>query len=309
MPPGRMLCPGAGCSLARSEVIAAILGAMRQGATYGYAIHRALRDAGFPIRLNHLYPVLKRLEQDGLVVSTEVPGERGPPRRSYTLTKAGRRALEDHLIDAIAVVRLSYLDHLRSDETTIRRALETLSKYLPHAKPRGRTAMVVPPGYLSEINFRWFLSQLFSVAEGDVYLVRPQGTFEIDEPKLTLLDGSESYVPLRDNHVDQVVLVWVPRKRRWSRPLEEATRILRPPGILAVILPDALIARDVHVPVGIGAFMEGVRVRRSGDDLREVSLEDVTVFLEDRFRRVALESVPELSFHVFIAWGKIPEGR
>jgi len=249
------------------------------------------------------------MEDAGFISSTQVPGERGPKRRAYALTAAGRRELEDRLVDAIAVVRLAYLDHLAADETTMRRALDLLAKYLPRAKPRGRTAMVVPTGYLSEINFRWFLSQLFDVVQGDVYLVRPRGTFEIDEPRVTLLDGSETYIPLRDDHVDNAIAVWIPRKRPWSRPLEEVTRVLKPSGIVAIILPDALIARDVRIPIGIGAFMEGVRIRRSGEGVAEVALEKAVAFLEERFRHVAVEPVPELSFHLVIAWERAQSDR
>lgn len=244
------------------------------------------------------------MEDEGLITSTTVPGERGPERRAYARTAAGRRRLEDRVVDAISVVRLAYLDYLASDETTMRRALDLLAKYLPHAKLRRRTAMIVPPGSLSEINFRWFLSQLFEVVRGEVFLVRPPDTFEIDEPRRTLLDGNETYVPLRTDHVDQAVPVWVPRKRQWSRPLEEAIRILRPPGILAIIRPAALIARDVRILIGIGAFMEGARIWRTGESVSEVSLEKVAGFLEDRFANAVAEPVPELSFHLLVAWGK-----
>ncbi len=244
------------------------------------------------------------MERDGLLTSSRVPGDRGPMRRQYAITAAGRRHLDEGLADAIAIVRLSYLEHLSSDETTMRRALDLLAKYLEHTKPNGRTALVVPPGYLSEINFRWFLTQLFDVAQGDVYLVRPVGTFEIDEPRITLLDGTETYIPLSDRHVDNLLLVWVPQPRRWQRPLEETTRVLKPSGILAIILPDALIERDVRLPINIGAFMEGVRVRRTGDQIGYVSLDKATAFLEDRFRHVTIEPVPELSFHLLIAWTK-----
>jgi len=266
-----------------------------------------LGDQGLDIRINHLYPVLKRMEADGLVASSSAPGERGPRRLVYRLTAAGRRRLEKQLVDAIAVVRLAYLDHLANDWTTMDRALDLLARYLPQARPNGRSVMVVPPGYLSEVNFRWFLGQLLEVVGGELFLVRPQGTFEIEDPRLTLLDGAETYVPLRDGYVDNVILVWVPRKRRWSRPLEECTRVLRPPGIVAIILPDALLARDVRRPTGIGAFMEGFRVKRTGEEVGEVQLEKVTGFLEERFRHVSVEPVPELSFHLLIAWDKIPE--
>ncbi|HKW42784.1 MAG TPA: PadR family transcriptional regulator [Thermoplasmata archaeon] len=281
-----------------------MLRAIQQGASYGYQIHRLLRDTGLTVRLNHLYPILRRMEKEGLVTSSQVPGERGPMRHQYSITSPGRKFLDEELVRAIAVVRLAYLEHLASDETTFRRALDLLAKYLDHATPNGRTALVVPPGYLSEINFRWFLSQLFDVAQGDIYLVRPEGTFEIDEPRITVLDGSDTYIPLRDGHIDNLVLVWVPRPRRWQRPLEESTRVMKASGIVAIILPDALIERDVRLPINIGAFMEGARVRRTGDQVGEVALSKAIAFLEDRFRHVAVEPVPELSFHLLIAWGK-----
>lgn len=253
--------------------------------------------------------MLRKLEADGLVIASVAPGERGPRRHVYRLTASGRRVLEKKLVDAIAVVRLAYLEHLAGDVPTMDRALALLAKYLPRSRPRGRSAMVVPPGYLSEVNFRWFLGQLLDVVQGELYLVRPQGTFEIDEPRLTLLDGSEAYVPLRDGHVDNLILVWVPRRRQWSRPLAECSRVLRPPGLLGVILPDALLARDVRRPIEIGAFMEGIRVKRTGGDVAEVQLERAVAFLEERFRGVAVEPVPELSFHLLIAWDKIPADR
>lgn len=288
----------------RTDLQTAILRTIQQGATYGYQIHRALGDQGLEIRLNHLYPVLRRMEREGLVRSSETPGERGPMRHEYAITGQGRDYLDDVLFDAIAMIRLAYLEYLASDKTTMERALDLLSKYIPHAKLHGRTALVVPPGYLSEINFRWFLKQLFDFVQGDIFLVRPQGTFELDEPRLTLLDGGESYIPLRDGYVDQVVLVWVPRPRQWSRPIEEAARVIRPEGLLAIILPDALLARDATRPFEIGAFIEGIRVRRTADRVSEVPLGKVTSHLEGLFRHVEVESVPELSFHLLVAWGK-----
>src|SRR3989304_7338616 len=84
---------------------AAILGAIQQGATYGYAIHRALGDAGLGVRLNLLYPVRRRMEDEGLITSSVVEGERGPNRRAYALTADGRKRLEERLVDSIAVVR------------------------------------------------------------------------------------------------------------------------------------------------------------------------------------------------------------
>src|SRR3989304_554939 len=106
------------------DLTADVLRAIQQGATYGYQIHRVLKDTGLAVRLNHLYPILRRMETDGLVTSSQVPGERGPMRHQYAITAAGRKFLEDSLVDAISGARRQSLDLLDYAETTMRRALD-----------------------------------------------------------------------------------------------------------------------------------------------------------------------------------------
>jgi len=66
------------------------------GPTYGYAITRSLADAGLgTVKGGTLYPLLQRLEDDGLVTTSWHQGERGPSRRYYAVTGQGRVALAD----------------------------------------------------------------------------------------------------------------------------------------------------------------------------------------------------------------------
>jgi PadR family transcriptional regulator PadR len=62
----------------------------RRGRMHGYGIVQALDDLGELVAgLSTVYPVLKRLEADGLVVAswdTEAPGN---PRKYYELTAEG----------------------------------------------------------------------------------------------------------------------------------------------------------------------------------------------------------------------------
>jgi PadR family transcriptional regulator PadR len=44
-----------------------------------------------------LYPVLRSLEENGLLESTVEPSVSGPPRRYYKITTDGRSALTDWL--------------------------------------------------------------------------------------------------------------------------------------------------------------------------------------------------------------------
>jgi len=63
---------------------------------YGYEITAWLRDQGFAdIAEGTVYAVLVRVEQRGLVDVEKVPSEKGPPRKVYSLTDAGREQLEE----------------------------------------------------------------------------------------------------------------------------------------------------------------------------------------------------------------------
>lgn len=65
-----------------------------QNEHYGYSLLQELKDQGLPIDQNTLYPLLRRLEQQGFLESRwRVEGSR--PRRYYRLNEAGMKALSD----------------------------------------------------------------------------------------------------------------------------------------------------------------------------------------------------------------------
>ena len=55
---------------------------------YGYSLRQALANRGLPIEEGTLYPLLRRLETQGLLTS-EWRIEDGPPRRYYRLNDPG----------------------------------------------------------------------------------------------------------------------------------------------------------------------------------------------------------------------------
>ena len=73
--------------LRRGIVVLAVLSQLRTP-QYGYSLRQALSDQGMPIEEGTLYPLLRRLEAQGLLVS-EWRIEDGPPRRYYVLSKTG----------------------------------------------------------------------------------------------------------------------------------------------------------------------------------------------------------------------------
>jgi PadR family transcriptional regulator PadR len=56
---------------------------------YGYAMVRTIRDLGYDVEENTLYPLLRRLEKNGWVKSKWDVGE-DRPRKFYGITDAGR---------------------------------------------------------------------------------------------------------------------------------------------------------------------------------------------------------------------------
>ena len=63
---------------------------------YGYDLVQEMRQIdGTAIREGIIYPILARLQSDGLVQSETRPSDSGPPRKYYSVTREGRRALEE----------------------------------------------------------------------------------------------------------------------------------------------------------------------------------------------------------------------
>lgn len=79
--------------LRKGVLVLSVLTQLRK-AQYGYSLRQALADEGMPIEEGTLYPLLRRLESQGLLVS-EWRIEDGPPRRYYTLSADGARHLRN----------------------------------------------------------------------------------------------------------------------------------------------------------------------------------------------------------------------
>jgi DNA-binding PadR family transcriptional regulator len=63
--------------------------AMLEKDMYGYAMVRAIRDLGYELEENTLYPLLRRLEKNGWIKSRwDVTEDR--PRKFYGITATGR---------------------------------------------------------------------------------------------------------------------------------------------------------------------------------------------------------------------------
>jgi len=63
---------------------------------YGYSLVRVLSGSGsISLKEGTIYPILARLDRDGLVRSEWVESGQGPPRKYYALTSSGRQLFDD----------------------------------------------------------------------------------------------------------------------------------------------------------------------------------------------------------------------
>ena len=103
-PPADRFAP----DLVRGSLDLMVLSVLSGGATYGLAVQQRLRTAsGGLVEANPgtLYPLLHRLEADGLIAA-DWSTEGGRRRKWYTLTDAGRAKLTDRAAQWYAYAEL-----------------------------------------------------------------------------------------------------------------------------------------------------------------------------------------------------------
>lgn len=83
--------------LRRGTVVLAVLTVLREPG-YGYALLETMTTAGIAVDANTLYPLLRRLEKQGLLTS-EWNTEEARPRKFYRTSETGRRLATDLMTD------------------------------------------------------------------------------------------------------------------------------------------------------------------------------------------------------------------
>jgi DNA-binding PadR family transcriptional regulator len=83
--------------LRRGTVVLAALVVLREPG-YGYALLESLTEQGIAVDANTLYPLLRRLEKQGLLTS-EWNTEEARPRKFYRTSEAGTRLAKDLMTD------------------------------------------------------------------------------------------------------------------------------------------------------------------------------------------------------------------
>src|SRR5438270_6088112 len=80
--------------LLRGVLDLCLLAVMQEGPAYGYEMTKRLRARGLSIvGEGSIYPLLGRMEREGLVETYRAPSDGGPPRKYYRPSREGQRAL------------------------------------------------------------------------------------------------------------------------------------------------------------------------------------------------------------------------
>ncbi|MHB0980650.1 MAG: PadR family transcriptional regulator [Thermoleophilia bacterium] len=113
---------GSGGALVEPAALAALL----TSGAHGYDVRRQvgqLTDGEIEVDAGGLYRVLRRLEDEGFVVSAWTGSGSGPQRRDYEITAEGRELAED------------WLAHLRERQRIAGLLADVLSSVLKQGKP------------------------------------------------------------------------------------------------------------------------------------------------------------------------------
>jgi PadR family transcriptional regulator, regulatory protein PadR len=86
--------------LLRGVLDLCLLAVMEDGPAYGYEMTRRLGTRGLSIvGEGSIYPLLGRLERDGLVETYRAASNGGPPRKYYRASPRGREALHTGVVE------------------------------------------------------------------------------------------------------------------------------------------------------------------------------------------------------------------
>ena len=76
-----------------------LLAIINEKESYGYEMAERLGEYGFgTISEGTIYPILLRMQREGLVTSVRRESTAGPKRKYYSLTSKGQQALSDFLM-------------------------------------------------------------------------------------------------------------------------------------------------------------------------------------------------------------------
>ena len=221
---------------------------------YGYEVHKRLASEDIKVELSRLYRVLNEMVKERLLKSRWENSQIGPEKRLYWLDEKGRKELDKIFLDAIRTVHSFYGDYLMSLPPKIS-AFNSICRLLTD-KLKGQVNIAYITLTNSVMHEKMIYGLHSRVRQGKIYLVRPRSVVvDLHLENLAFLDGAYGNIPLKDDHIDLLVVIDMPQKDFLEKALGEWCRVLKETGRLTLLTPTVLLG-DYKDPLTVGGFME-----------------------------------------------------
>jgi DNA-binding PadR family transcriptional regulator len=230
-----------------------ILKNYRHGEFYGYQLQKDLLEDGLDIDITRLYRILNDMSKDELLTTRWVKSEEGPRKKMYKIGKKGVTELNAILLEAIGTVHSFYGDYLLS----IRNKFDVFDSIL--APINEKIVTVKNIGFLFKkytplIGF--YFRKIRETFDAQYYCLKPRGVVaEAFPDNVMVLNGEYDDLPLKDNHLDCLILIDLPEKSILPDSVNEWSRVLKKHGILSILTPTVLLKEDLD-PMTIGEYVE-----------------------------------------------------
>jgi DNA-binding PadR family transcriptional regulator len=262
---------------------------------YGYDIHKQLLYENNKIELSRLYRILNEMLREGLLEAYWERSQYGPKKRVYKLSNKGREELNKILLDAIKTVHSFYgkylvnlppktnvfnniCSFLTSDLQDISKIAYLISKY-------------------SKMHEKIICGIYNKEKQAKIYFIKPDLVkIDLKMDNLLFLDGSYNYIPIRENHLDRLIVINFPPEDSLYASIKEWHRTLKQNGKLAIMTPTILIQK-YEDPLTIGDFMEKYEYKNR-DENEQISKEFIISSLNKFFNKVEEKQIIHISLFI-----------
>jgi len=276
------------CDVRSKDLKQTILKILDDGESYGYDVHRKLMREGVKIEISLLYRVLNEMLKENYLTGRWQKSVIGPRRRVYKIGKKGAVELNAILLEAIGTVHEyygKYLMGLPAKVNALNRICRSLTRGLGQAATVGYLASEYSPFHEKMIRIL-----CDEVPKGKVYFIKPASLrIELEIENLSSLDGTHQNIPLKNGHVDALLVIDVPPKKQLKNSVREWHRIVSRNGRLGILAPTALINK-IDDPLTIGDFMEKYE-HESVEGNEKFDRESFETMLSESFRKIEAREI------------------
>ncbi len=226
----------------------------RNRQVHGYDLQKLLAAQGAPVQLSYLYKTLKEMSQEGLLESKLVPGEKGPQRRSYSLTRDGKREMGRVFGEATELIHDLYEDYILS--LPPKYFSDRFRTMMREVYGDRETAALMISEPLSPVHREYLEAITGRKGAKKTYLIKPEPIrADVELPNLTVLDGTFEDIPLKDHSLDAMIVVDIQDAVNLKVCCKEFRRVLKPGAVICGCAPFmGLGGKDD--PLDLGEFMK-----------------------------------------------------